>query len=469
MFHVPHFVADVAGGMGLLTLLTGAAFPLTLAVAIAVAGYWCLRCGLSAPEVRRAAIWFVLGTVGMTVVAGAMVAYQLLKGANLLHLHFVILNFATAGGLGGFVIGWYDAKNQRRRNELRVFREVVEHAGHSICLTDPDGTIEYVNGEFATQTGYDREQALGANPGILRSGVQDEAFYEEMWSTIRAGDVWHGELVNEHRDGTTYHIDQTIAPVFDDGGEIEHFIGINKDITARKEYEAELERQNERLDEFASVVSHDLRNPLTVASGRVELERAERDSDHLDTAINALERMERLIDDMLALARQGEAVGETQTVSLGSVSEAAWKQVETAGAELSVETELSIEGDPHRVQQLIENLFRNAVEHGTADGQSATGDAGDDPELRVTVGDLDDGFFVEDTGQGLPDDDRDSIFESGYTTSEDGTGLGLAIVRRIAVAHGWETSATNGPSGGARFEVTAVNVVRATTKSSAVA
>ncbi|MFC7021202.1 MULTISPECIES: PAS domain S-box protein [Haloarcula] len=465
-FQVPHLVADVVEGMGVAALLSGAVFPFLLAISIAAAGYWCWWREVPSSQMRRIDGWFVLGTVGMTVVSGAMVVYQLLEGAQLQHIPFVLLNFATAGGLGGIVVGWYDAQNRRRRAQLRVFREVVEHGGHAICLTDPSGTIEYVNPEFEAQTGYDAATAVGQTPAILRSGAQDDAFYADLWETILAGEVWHGELVNERRDGTRYHVNQTIAPITDDGGDIAHFVAINQDVTARKEYEAELERQNERLDEFASVVSHDLRNPLSVASGQLELERMDRESEHLAVAASALERMERLIDDMLTLARQGETVGETDAVSLRSVVEAAWKQVETPDANLVVETDLTVAADARRVQQLFENLFRNSVEHGTPPSRSGSdGDPVADhtngavqavdaaAELTVTVGDVDGGFFVADTGPGLPDDARDRIFESGYSTSHDGTGLGLSIVRRIADAHGWTVTATNGADGGARFEI----------------
>ena len=207
----------------------------------------------------------------------------------------------------------------------------------------------------------------------------------------------------------------------------------------------ELERQNDRLEEFTSVVSHDLRNPLNVAEGRVELAQDECASAHLDIASQAHERMETLIDDLLTLARQGERVNETQPVGLASVVESCWLNVDTADATLAVESDLTLRADESRLQQLIENLIRNAIEHG---GDTVT----------VAVGDLgDDGFFVADDGPGIPPDKRADVFDAGYSTSDEGTRFGLRIVEQVATAHGWELRITDDPElGGARFEVSGV-------------
>ncbi|QHS17695.1 PAS domain S-box protein [haloarchaeon 3A1-DGR] len=215
--------------------------------------------------------------------------------------------------------------------------------------------------------------------------------------------------------------------------------------------ERELAEQNARLEEFTSIVSHDLRNPLNVATGYLEIAREEASADgNVDPTVleqidGALDRMNRLIEDLLTLARQGESIGETERVDLAAVAAAAWEHVDGPDATLSVETEATVEADPDRLQQLLENLFRNAVEHGPSD-------------VRIVVGDLPDGagFYVADDGPGIPEPDRERVFESGYTTREDGTGFGLAIVAEIVEAHGWEIAATEGEAGGARFEITGV-------------
>ena len=214
-----------------------------------------------------------------------------------------------------------------------------------------------------------------------------------------------------------------------------------KDTTKRERYRRELEHQNDRLERFTGMVSHDLRNPLNVAQGNVDLVRETGDMDALDTVDNALDRMEALIEDLLTLARQGQPIDDTEYVSLAEVAASCWEMVDVVDAELAVVGDMELDADPDRLQQLFENLFRNAVEHGGED-------------VSISVGPLDDGgFYIEDTGPGIPEDTQPEIFESGYTTSRQGTGFGLSIVKEIAEAHGWTISVTNGESGGARFEI----------------
>ena len=205
--------------------------------------------------------------------------------------------------------------------------------------------------------------------------------------------------------------------------------------------ERDLERQNERLDEFAGVVGHDLRNPLSVAQGRLELLAEECTSEHIEAIDRALTRIDELTQTLLRLAREGERVHNTETVDLAELSETCWQNVESSDASLRADVERTIEADRSRLAQLLENLIRNAVEHG-----------GDDVDIRI--GDLPDGFFIEDDGPGVPADERDAVFEWGYSTRKDGTGFGLSIAKTVAEAHGWTITITESPEGGARFEVT---------------
>jgi signal transduction histidine kinase len=205
----------------------------------------------------------------------------------------------------------------------------------------------------------------------------------------------------------------------------------------------QLETQNERLDEFASVLSHDLRNPLNVAEGRLELAQAEFDSEHFPPIERAHTRMRSLIDSMLTLARDGDDVGELESVPLASFAEQCWHNVDTQQATIVTPIEQTVQADRSQLKQLLENLIRNAVEHG-------------DPEVTMTIGALDNGFFVADDGPGIPPEERGEVFDLGYSTADDGTGFGLSIVRRIADAHGWEITVTDGADGGARFEITGV-------------
>ncbi|MFC5278918.1 sensor histidine kinase [Halorubrum rubrum] len=239
----------------------------------------------------------------------------------------------------------------------------------------------------------------------------------------------------------------------------------------RIERQRRLEQQRERLEEFASVVSHDLRNPLSVAVGNLELAREFGDGDaieRIDRAHDALDRMDELISDLLSLAREGRSVESTAETDLGVVVDRAWATVgRTPNAELVVEGPLPrIDCDHDRLRQALENLFRNAIEHGSdaelaEDATPVGADAADDGEVgsdgvRVFVGRTDDGFYVADDGPGIPPEEREEVFEPGHTTAEEGTGFGLAIVERIVEAHEWTVSATEGRDGGARFEFAGV-------------
>lgn len=225
---------------------------------------------------------------------------------------------------------------------------------------------------------------------------------------------------------------------------------IEREIAAERSRlrERELQRERDRLEEFASVVSHDLRNPLTVVKGRVGLARDRYpDDEHLESSVSALDRMERIIDETLTLAREGRSVDGTTEVDLAACARECWARVETAEAELVPETTATIRADRDRLFHVLENLFRNAVEHG---GSTVT----------VRVGSLDgeDGFYVEDDGPGIDLDERDRVLETGYTSSEDGSGFGLAIVERIVEAHGWDLHVTESENGGARVEIGGVVV-----------
>jgi PAS domain S-box-containing protein len=229
-------------------------------------------------------------------------------------------------------------------------------------------------------------------------------------------------------------------------GEHKQVIGLTTDVTDREQREQELQRQNERLEQFASVVSHDLRNPLQVANSWLTLAREDCESEYLDKIGEAHERMDILIADLLRLARSGDQALETERIDLGECSRACWETVDTAEATLSVDVDCVLTADRNRFRQLLANLFRNAVEHG--------GDA-----VTVTVGRLSDGFYVEDDGLGIPPEQREAVFDLGYSATEDGTGFGLSIVARVADAHGWTVRAAEGTDGGARFEVTGVEFV----------
>lgn len=250
-------------------------------------------------------------------------------------------------------------------------------------------------------------------------------------------------VTDEHR-----HLDVEVSLISDAMDRFAGHVVVLRDVTEQRQKQAklerqrrELERQNERLDEFAGVVSHDLRNPLNVVDGRIAL--ADIDEEHAEPIQSNLDRTFDIIDDALQLAKQGKTVSEWTLLDLRAVAESAWDNVATADATLVVKIERQVRGNRGRVQRIFENLFRNAVEHGPRD-------------VTVTVGDLFDGFYVGDDGPGIPEGERDSVLEQGYTTRADGTGFGLAIVNGAVEAHDWTIDVTESESGGVRFEIRGV-------------
>ena len=198
--------------------------------------------------------------------------------------------------------------------------------------------------------------------------------------------------------------------------------------------------RGERLEEIVGTFAHDLRAPLQVASGHLELARETDDERHFERAANAHDRMAELVADMSRLATTGKHVDDRQPVDLERTAVEAWLTVPTGDATLDVVETTSIEADESRLRQLLENLFNNAVEHGSGD-------------VAVRAGTFDGGFFVEDDGDGIPTEHHEDVFRWQTTSADGHAGLGLSIVRGIVDAHGWDISVTEGTAGGSRFEI----------------
>ena len=226
------------------------------------------------------------------------------------------------------------------------------------------------------------------------------------------------------------------------------------------------------VDQVSSVISHDLRNPLDVAKAHLRAAQETGDDEHFDTVANAHDRMEQIIRDVLTITRDRTAVDPSDDVSIETAAEAAWESVDTEQATLEVTDTLpTVTADADRLRRLFENLFRNSVEHGSTGSRPQAGDSvehgsdvDDQPveqeevahskgEVSITVGAMEDGFYVADDGPGIPPEEQHRVFEAGYSTRGDGTGLGLAIADRIVAAHDWELTLTTASNGGARFEI----------------
>ncbi|SMO88408.1 sensor histidine kinase [Halorubrum cibi] len=316
-------------------------------------------------------------------------------------------------------------------------RVVVSEMDDGVVVVDADGTIVDVNpaaeavvGEQQAAVGsaasarlpeYDRLETATDDVLVTREGPDGGRFLRLSRSPLR-------------RDGETYG-----------------WVVLIGDVTTIEKQRRALEERNERLDAFAGVVSHDLRNPLSVISGYAELASETGDPEYFERIQSTTDRMTAFLEDLLQLSRQGETVTEFESVPLKEAVTSVEDDI--ADGDLTVVVDDAVVGavvsaDRVRFRQVLDNLVRNARDH--ADGP-----------VTVTVGRLPDGFFLADDGPGIPESERESVFDVGFTTREPGTGLGLAIVRDVVEAHGWSIEATDGEDGGARFEIVGVEFVEA--------
>jgi len=359
---------------------------------------------------------------------------------------------------GGYVCTSRDVTDrQRRQAELErqstlldsLFDQIPAH----LYIKDREGRHKRVSSYFIERetvdesamqiAAYRRDQIIGKTDLEINDSEHSRQAYADDMHVIETGE----RILNKEEyiaDDDAWNLTSKV-PWREDDGSIRGVIGISQRITEQKRVEAELERKNERLAEFANLVSHDLRNPLQTALGRTDVLQQRYDDESLDVVQRAQERIEAMIDDILLLAREGAETTDVEPVDLRSVIRECWEHTDTSETKLTVDTDLVVRADESRLKRLFENLFSNAASHG---GES------------VTVGDLGGhGFFVEDDGPGIPESRRDDVFDPGHSSSESGTGFGLRIVEQIADAHDWRLTLTDGSDGGARFEIGDVDVV----------
>jgi PAS domain S-box-containing protein len=385
-----------------------------------------------------------------------------------------------------------DAALRAERDRFAALFENIPEPTVFYEIQDKGPVALDVNPTFERVFGYDAETVRGdvVDEYIVPADRRDEA--AELNARVENGDHLDREVQRATADGDREFLLRDVPLAGDD-----HMRGyaIYTDITPQRERErrlreatSRLESQNERLEAFAGVVSHDLRNPLAVAMTYADLLEERYDDEDVDALQGALERMDDLIQDLLALAKQGTTVENRSLLDLETVAREASTGVATDGATLVVDADgAAVRANESRLRQLCENLFANAVEHGTTSDPMPSGDADGDgsasdrtdrtdavqdgstddqpagaSSLTVRVGRLTDGedrgFFIADDGVGIPEDERDAVFEYGYS-GDDGTGFGLAIVKAIADAHDWTTTVEESASGGVRFAFTDVDLV----------
>ena len=347
---------------------------------------------------------------------------------------------------------------EREARELaEEYEAVLNNVEDAIFLINVEKNKDSVRFEFERlspsyerQTGITTEEVQGQTPQAVFGEKQGAELVANYHRCVKAGEPISYQEELRVSEGARFW--QTkLAPVVSDG-EITRLVGVTRNVTERVERERQLRQQNERLGEFASVISHDLRSPLNVAQGRAALLAEQGESEHLDPLLQALDRMEAIVKDTLTLARQGDTISETESVSLTNLAAKCWATVDTDDATIEIVNEMTFQADPDRLRHVFENLFRNAVEHGGPDVTVTVGPI--EPMHTSTRADADHraGFYVSDDGPGIPVEKRDEVFEPGHSSAQGGIGFGLTIVKRIVQVHGWELSVADGTDGGARFE-----------------
>jgi len=328
------------------------------------------------------------------------------------------------------------------------YRKIFEHNNDAVMIVDLETEAFLdVNPAACEMLGYAREELLSMHPEDIHPNDIERVRAEFLSQVREEGSGFTDDLtcLTENGEEIPTEISGAALDPSDDGSEPARMIAMLRDISDRVERRRELEAKVERLDRFASIVSHDLRNPLSIIRGHAKLARETGEPEHFDAIEEAVDRMDGMLSDLLRLTREGDVIGERATVDVETLARRAWTEEDSETGTLEVASSRTIDADPDRTCELFENLFENALEH-----------AGEDVTVRVGTIETADrsGFYVEDDGPGIPADERDAVFEWGHTTAAEGTGFGLAIVAEIVEAHGWEVDVRESEAGGARFEIT---------------
>ncbi|VVB93688.1 Methanogenesis regulatory histidine kinase FilI [uncultured archaeon] len=350
-----------------------------------------------------------------------------------------------------------DITKRKRAEEMqRKLSSAVEHTADIVIIAKKDGTIEYVNPAFEKITGYTQEEAVGKTPRILKSGKQDNKFYEHLWGTILSGEVFYGVLINKKNNGELYYAEKTITPVKDEHGTITHFVSTDKEITERKKAE-EMHLENLRLEaadkaksEFLANMSHELRTPLNASIGFSELlkhglagELSEKQEHFVDNILKSDQFLLTLINDILDLSKieAGKIELAPEKISVHVTIKEALSLIKEKASmhNLLLKTEFDpalefIEADKQRFKQILFNLLGNAVKFSKEDGGTITMTAKKEGDMAK--------ISVSDTGIGIKEENIGRLFhkfeqlDSGISKKYGGTGLGLAITKQLVELHG---------------------------------
>lgn len=371
-----------------------------------------------------------------------------------------------------------EAENRRARQkaeeQLRLQSAAVQAAANAIIITDRAGRTLWVNPAFTETTGYSIDEIKGKNPRVLRSGKQDRAFYEEMWGTILAGNVWHNTIINRRKDGTLNREDLTITPIRDDTGAITHFVGIKQDITQLAQALADLQTKSAELaamtqqlwqasklatvGELAASIAHELNNPLATVSLRLEalalqLAEDEQKLRAVEIVADEVDRMAKLVGNLLQFSRRTHQ--QISTLDVCEEIDSSFELIEyhLRSNRIKVSRDYApdvptIQADRQQLRQVFLNILTNASDAMTDGGEITA---------RVTQNPSPKHIQIEftDTGAGILEAELEKVWDPFFTTKPEGkgTGLGLAICRRVVEEHRGSIWIESSPGAGTTLKI----------------
>lgn len=330
------------------------------------------------------------------------------------------------------------------RKSWETYRDLVDGVPHPLLVHHTDGEIVEGNQAVCRILGIAEEELLEKNVKELLISDHAER-YGKRAESITADKQFFETILKT--------ADHTEIPVEVAATRIEYFgsdaiLSIARDLSKFKTYERELEETNARLEEFAAVVSEDLRNPLTVAQGWADMAQEKTGLESLDRVVESLDQIDNVINYTLTLARKGEGLGDLSKIELAKLLTQCWHNVNPTGATLENDVELTIRGDLGRIEQLVETLFADCAAVSTE-------------QLRITVGNLEyrDGFYITHNGPEIPAVNGDDAVQSAHIGSKERPDCDLKVVQRIAQAHGWRFQLDSPEEASVKFEFSNVDVV----------
>lgn len=333
-----------------------------------------------------------------------------------------------------------------------LFKRALDAAADGVVITDVYGNIIWVNPAYEILTGYMLQDVKGNNPRLLKSGRQDPAFYEDLWSTIKSGNVWKGELWNRRKDGTLYLEEQSITPV-DENGVITHFIAIKRDISKQHKLQNQL-NMTQRIEAIGSLtagVAHNFNNKLASILGYAELsiEEAEKYSnDDLSDYLNEISIAGKLARDLVRqmMSFSRNEVHKSESVD---VSELAKESIKILSSSLPSAIQLhsrfedvpNISVDTVMFHQIMLTLVANSSDAMNGKGVITIGlnkQNFSDVECGSCHETINGDYVVlsvQDTGHGINNKDINNIFLPFFTTREMSGGIGMGLSALHGMLH----------------------------------